>query len=168
MRSPPAVLVLCSPARPQVNYTCIPQKHKALQITATHSLWLYAALANALVIAAPETMHASTSMPVGPESNQRRAWCRAEQVSACARCSEPGYLLKPGVDLPISAAIGPPRSPGCAHRCLAHAPLHPCALLAALHLSSATSQGTAARTCGLQSLRTLRQSPCRASSSRRA
>jgi hypothetical protein len=90
MCTPPAVPVIRSPTRPQVDYTCIPQKHRASQLAATHSLWLYAALANALIIVAPESMHASTSTPVGPESYQRRAWCRAEQVSACVRCSQAG------------------------------------------------------------------------------
>jgi hypothetical protein len=59
---------------------------------------LYAASANALVIAAPPTVHVSTRAPAGPESYQRRSWCRAEQFCFAARHGANGMWLATSAD----------------------------------------------------------------------
>lgn len=62
-----------------VDYSCIPQKHKPSQASAIRSLALYSSLANAIIMAAPSLTQGFTGLPIGKETYQQRAWCRAEQ-----------------------------------------------------------------------------------------
>ncbi|KAJ1632992.1 hypothetical protein T492DRAFT_837994 [Pavlovales sp. CCMP2436] len=64
-----------------VDYSSIPQKHKPSQLAAINSLSLYASIADALVVAAPESEHVSTGNMANAATYQQRAWCRAEQVA---------------------------------------------------------------------------------------
>ena len=67
-----------------VDYSSIPQKNRKSQESAINSLALYASLADALVIIAPDGRHASNDSLVSRESYQKRMWCRAEQVCAAS------------------------------------------------------------------------------------
>lgn len=77
--TPPCACALGHALLAQVDFSSIPQLHKASQLAAINSLALYASIANALVVAVPQAKHVSTGLVAGADSYQRRAWCRAEQ-----------------------------------------------------------------------------------------
>jgi hypothetical protein len=99
------------------DFCSIPQKHYPSQRAAIQSLALYANSCNALIIAAPDYKH-SDGVPVGVESYQKRAWCRAEQVCACRPASARALAARPPSRImrltrahaPPAAGRLPPRS----------------------------------------------------------
>lgn len=63
------------------DFSSIPQKHRGLQALAIDSLPAYASSSVALLIVAPAVEHTDTGRMCDKESYQKRAWCRAEQLS---------------------------------------------------------------------------------------
>lgn len=85
----------------QCDYSSVPQKHSPSQEAAISSLGLYASIADALVIVAPETMHLGTRRNVDYSTYNQRMWCRAEQFC---------YVVRKGahdVWLATSATVAP-------------------------------------------------------------
>jgi len=64
-----------------VDYFSIPQKHRGTQTLAINSLTTYASNVAAFVVVAPPVKHKDLGEICDKVSYQRRAWCRAEQLS---------------------------------------------------------------------------------------
>eukprot|EP00440_Ansanella_granifera_P014145 gb/GFBE01015371.1/.p1 GENE.gb/GFBE01015371.1/~~gb/GFBE01015371.1/.p1 ORF type:complete len:961 (+),score=181.51 gb/GFBE01015371.1/:1-2883(+) len=64
-----------------LDYSSIPQRHAGLQTLAINSLTVYAAKVSAFIVVAPEIQHADLEEVCDSSTYQRRAWCRAEQLS---------------------------------------------------------------------------------------
>jgi len=63
----------------------IPQVHNGLKAMAVDSLYVYAGLADMVVIIAPPSVHANTGDEGDVESYKRRVWTRAEQIAHTSR-----------------------------------------------------------------------------------
>jgi len=59
----------------------IPQCHPLSKAAAVNSLYIYASLADLMVIVCPDSQHNNTKERAGAESYKQRVWCRAEQMA---------------------------------------------------------------------------------------
>lgn len=82
-----------------VDYISIPQKHRGLQTLAINSLPVYAARVAAFVIVAPPVQHEENDTLCDKNSYQRRAWCRAEQMSHLLAVGWDNMYLAEGTEL---------------------------------------------------------------------
>mmetsp|Transcript_111804 Transcript_111804/g.316243 ORF Transcript_111804/g.316243 Transcript_111804/m.316243 type:complete len:1062 (+) Transcript_111804:131-3316(+) len=90
-----------------VDYTCIPQRHQETQRLAINSLTAYASNVAAFVVVAPPVLHADLCEPCNKETYQRRAWCRAEQLSHLLAAGNSNmYLAEGGVLTPLTKIGG--------------------------------------------------------------
>jgi len=64
-----------------VDYMSVPQENRVLQSRAIDTLHVYASRAAFFIIIAPHTRHRDAAELCGPETYERRAWCRAEQLA---------------------------------------------------------------------------------------
>jgi hypothetical protein len=80
-----------------LDYSSIPQRHRGLQTLAINSLTVYAAKVSAFVVVAPPVEHEDLKELCNRETYQRRAWCRAEQLShMLAQTHEQMFLAEGG------------------------------------------------------------------------
>eukprot|EP00933_Yihiella_yeosuensis_P072017 TRINITY_DN80300_c0_g1_i1.p1 TRINITY_DN80300_c0_g1~~TRINITY_DN80300_c0_g1_i1.p1 ORF type:complete len:1058 (-),score=131.43 TRINITY_DN80300_c0_g1_i1:146-3319(-) len=80
-----------------LDYSSIPQRHRGLQTLAINSLTVYAAKVSAFVVVAPQVVHEDLKEVCDTATYQRRAWCRAEQLShLLARSSKNMFLAEGG------------------------------------------------------------------------
>lgn len=90
-----------------VDYTSIPQRHRGTQQLAINSLTVYASKVAAFVVVAPPVQHKDLSDMCNKETYQRRAWCRAEQLShLLAAGTKNMYLAESGVLTPLTSIEG--------------------------------------------------------------
>lgn len=82
-----------------LDYLSIPQEHRNCQTMAINSLTTYAANVSAFVIVAPPVTHADLEDMCDKETYQRRAWCRAEQLSHYMACGKDHMYLAEGTEL---------------------------------------------------------------------
>lgn len=59
----------------------IPQHHKGVQLLAVKSLYTYASSADALLIVAPDSVHAETGQVANLQTYKSRVWTRMEQIA---------------------------------------------------------------------------------------
>ncbi|CAE7701081.1 unnamed protein product [Symbiodinium sp. CCMP2456] len=59
----------------------IPQYHKGVQLLAVNSLYTYASSADALLIVAPDSVHAETGQVANLQTYKSRVWTRMEQIA---------------------------------------------------------------------------------------
>ncbi|CAE7713700.1 unnamed protein product [Symbiodinium microadriaticum] len=59
----------------------IPQHHKGVQLLAVNSLYTYASSADALLIVAPDSVHAETGQVANLQTYKSRVWTRMEQIA---------------------------------------------------------------------------------------
>jgi len=64
-----------------VDYTCIPQLNRSMQLAAVSSIAAYAGCANTFISIAPPVQHKDTCAPADEATYARRGWCRLEQLS---------------------------------------------------------------------------------------
>eukprot|EP00928_Gymnodinium_smaydae_P040736 TRINITY_DN275_c0_g2_i1.p1 TRINITY_DN275_c0_g2~~TRINITY_DN275_c0_g2_i1.p1 ORF type:complete len:946 (+),score=98.92 TRINITY_DN275_c0_g2_i1:116-2953(+) len=76
-----------------VDYSSIPQRNRSLQTLAINSLTVYAAKVSAFVVVAPHIIHSDLGEACDVETYQRRAWCRAEQLSHLLSQSDQNMFL---------------------------------------------------------------------------
>ena len=83
-----------------LDYTSIPQTHRALQRLSINSLTNYAGACNYFVIVAPgKITHANTGTLCDKVSYQDRAWCRAEQLAHGCRAGVDEMYIADSVGL---------------------------------------------------------------------
>eukprot|EP00929_Paragymnodinium_shiwhaense_P047503 TRINITY_DN24094_c0_g4_i1.p1 TRINITY_DN24094_c0_g4~~TRINITY_DN24094_c0_g4_i1.p1 ORF type:complete len:796 (-),score=64.64 TRINITY_DN24094_c0_g4_i1:174-2561(-) len=76
----------------------IPQATEDCKVLAIDSLFMYASLADALVVVCPPSYHQQTGECCGVEQYQKRTWCRVEQMAHfCSHGSASMYMTpRPG------------------------------------------------------------------------
>jgi len=62
-----------------VDYSSIPQVNSKLKLLSISSIGMYASTACYFLIVCPPAVHSDSNAAVGPETYQRRGWCRLEQ-----------------------------------------------------------------------------------------
>eukprot|EP00929_Paragymnodinium_shiwhaense_P047502 TRINITY_DN24094_c0_g3_i2.p1 TRINITY_DN24094_c0_g3~~TRINITY_DN24094_c0_g3_i2.p1 ORF type:complete len:819 (+),score=62.81 TRINITY_DN24094_c0_g3_i2:39-2495(+) len=81
----------------------IPQATEDCKVLAIDSLFMYASVADFLVVVCPPSYHQQTGEPGGVGAYQARTWCRVEQMAHfCSHGSESMYITtQPGHLLPV-------------------------------------------------------------------
>uniref|UniRef100_A0A7S1MH02 Heterokaryon incompatibility domain-containing protein n=1 Tax=Alexandrium catenella TaxID=2925 RepID=A0A7S1MH02_ALECA len=64
-----------------VDYCCIAQEHRGMQMLAVTSLPVYAACSDAFVVIAPDASHEKSAQLCDLQSYYSRGWCRAEMLA---------------------------------------------------------------------------------------
>eukprot|EP00929_Paragymnodinium_shiwhaense_P088958 TRINITY_DN49244_c1_g2_i1.p1 TRINITY_DN49244_c1_g2~~TRINITY_DN49244_c1_g2_i1.p1 ORF type:complete len:1026 (+),score=70.37 TRINITY_DN49244_c1_g2_i1:161-3238(+) len=76
----------------------IPQASDRCKALAIDSLFVYASMADYLVVVCPEGLHENTDEAVGVETYKSRTWCRVEQMAhfSCRGLGTMWYSMRPG------------------------------------------------------------------------
>ena len=77
-----------------LDYSCVPQSNRAMQLAAISSLHAYAACSKYFVAVVPPTAHCDTDAACDDGSYAGRGWCRLEQWARIRGHSHPPMVLK--------------------------------------------------------------------------